>query len=63
MGLKNTELAQAQCQSIRLKLLKVGAQIRVSVRKVWLSMSEGYPFRSLFAQVYAQLQQVAPVTG
>jgi hypothetical protein len=63
LGLKDTQLAQAQCQTIRTKLPKVGAQIRISVRKMWISMSEGYPFRSLFAQVYAQLRQLAPVTG
>jgi hypothetical protein len=56
LGLKNTEMAQAQCQTIRLKLLKIGAQIRVTVRTVWISISEGYPLRNLFVQVYNQLQ-------
>jgi len=37
LGLRGTELAPAQCATIRLKLLKIGALIRVSVRKVWLS--------------------------
>jgi hypothetical protein len=36
LALKGTEMAQAQCGIIRLRLLKIGAQIRVSVRKVWI---------------------------
>ena len=56
MGLKQTELAQAQSSTIRLKLLKIGALIRITVRKVWVSMAGGYPYRELFAQVYAQLR-------
>lgn len=39
-ALAGTELEKAQCGTIRLKLLKVGAQIRVTVRKVWISLSE-----------------------
>lgn len=58
-GLKGTEMAQAQCQTIRLKLLKIGAQIRVSVRRVSLSLAAGYPFREIFARAYAQLMSTA----
>ena len=42
LGLKQTPLARAQCQTIRLKLLKIGAQVRLTVRHVWISMSEAY---------------------
>ena len=58
LGLQGTELAKAQCDTIRLKLFKVGAQIRVSVRKVWISFSESYPYFSLFQQVLLRLQQI-----
>ncbi|MGH7412004.1 MAG: IS1380 family transposase [Candidatus Methylomirabilis sp.] len=58
LGLKGTELAQAQCSTIRLKLLKIGALIRVTVRKVWVSMAGGYPYTELFARIYARLQAV-----
>jgi hypothetical protein len=58
LGLKQTELAAAQVSTIRLKLLKIGALIRITVRKVWVSMAGGYPYRELFAQVYAQLRTV-----
>jgi hypothetical protein len=56
LGLAGTELAQAQCSTIRLKLLKLGAQIKVTVRKVWVSLAESYPYRALFRQVYANLR-------
>jgi hypothetical protein len=58
LGLKGTELAQAQCDTIRLKLFKIGAQIQVTVRKVWISFSESYPYLSLFQKVLTRLQQL-----
>ncbi len=58
LGLAGTELAKAQCDTIRLKLLKIGAQIRITVRKVWLALSESYPFAALFRQVYNNLQRI-----
>ena len=58
LGLKQTELEQAQCSTIRLKLLKIGALIRITVRKVWVSMAEGYPYTELFARIYAALQAI-----
>ena len=56
--LKGTELAKAQCDTIRLKLLKIGTQIRVSVRRVWLSFAESYPYTALFQQVFAKLEKI-----
>ena len=41
-----------------LKLFKIGAQIRVSVRKVCLSISESYPFADLLDRVLRRLQQI-----
>lgn len=58
LGLSGTEMARSQCGTIRLKLLKVGAQLRISVRKVWLSFSESYPYAGLFQQVLARLQAI-----
>jgi len=60
LGLKGTELAKAQCGTIRLKLLKIGAQIRVTVRKVWVSLAESYPYREVFHQVYERLRRLRP---
>jgi hypothetical protein len=50
-ALAGTVLEKAQCGTIRLKLLKIGAQIRVTVRKVWVSLAGSYPHAALFAQV------------
>jgi hypothetical protein len=55
-GLAQTELAPAQCDTIRVKLLKVGAVLRVSVRRVWLALSEAYPWRTLFGRVWENLR-------
>jgi len=55
LGLQGTELAKAQCATIRLKLLKIGALIHISVRKVWVSLAGAYPYADLFRQVHAQL--------
>jgi len=56
LGLKTTELAGAQVSTIRLKLLKIGAQIRVTVRKVWVSMASSYPWQDLYQQVWSNLR-------
>ena len=56
--LAQTELANAQCGTIRLKLLKVAAQIRISVRRVVIAISSYWSGQSLFAQVYQRLQQL-----
>jgi hypothetical protein len=54
--LQATELAQAQVSTIRTKLLKIGAQIRVTVRKVWVSMASSYPWQDLYQQVWVNLR-------
>jgi hypothetical protein len=56
LGLKATELAQAQVSTIRTKLLKIGARVRVTVRKVWISMASSYPWQGLYQQVWANLR-------
>jgi hypothetical protein len=56
LGLKGTALAQAQVSTIRTKLLKIGAQVRVSVRKVWVSMASSYPWQGLYQQVWSNLR-------
>jgi len=56
LALNGTTMARAQAQTIRLRLLKIGAQIRGSVRRVRLSLSTGYPWQKLFAQAWAALR-------
>jgi hypothetical protein len=60
LGLAGTELAEAQCQTIRLKLLKIGALVRVTVRKVWVSLASSCPYAEVFRQVHAQLSGMRP---
>jgi hypothetical protein len=62
LGLKGTELAQAQATTIRLKVLKIGALIRVTVRKVWIALAGGYPYAELWGKIWGQLQQL-PLRG
>jgi hypothetical protein len=62
LGLQGTEWAQAQATTIRLKVLKIGALIRVTVRKVWIALAGGYPYAQAWANIWARLQQV-PVRG
>ena len=61
LGLKGTPMAQARYDTIRLKLLKIGALIRVTVRRVWISLTESCPYQSLFTRIYQQLRHQAPV--
>src|SRR4051794_5807526 len=61
LGLAGTDLATAQCQTIRSKLLKVGALVRVTVRKVWVRMSSGCPYADVFRRVHANLSRLRPV--
>jgi len=56
LGLKATELARAEAMTIRTRLFKIGALVRISVRRVWLSMASSYPWQPLFAQVWRNLR-------
>ncbi len=58
LGLAGTEMAKAQCGTIRVKLLKIGTYLKVTVRKVWLSLSESYPYQKLFYTIYRQLRGI-----
>jgi hypothetical protein len=59
-GLAGTEMATAQAATIRTKLLKIGGRLRISVRRVWLSLSESYPYQALFARILLNLQRPPP---
>jgi hypothetical protein len=54
-ALKNTELAQATCATIRLKLFKTGAVVIRNTRRIRLLLSSHYPFQSLFRSVCQRL--------
>jgi hypothetical protein len=55
VGLKGTELAKAQVTTIRTKLLKIGGRVRISVRRIYLSLASGHPLQSLFRRVARRL--------
>jgi hypothetical protein len=56
VALKNTELANATVGTIRLKLVKIAAQVSVSVRRVYTQFCSGCPMQEVFAQAYARFQ-------
>jgi len=58
VGLANTAAPRAQIDTIRLKLFKIGAQVKITVRKIWVSCASCYPHITLFNQVYRNLQQI-----
>jgi hypothetical protein len=55
--LQGTELACAQVATLRLKLLKIGARIRETSRRVWIHMASGYPYQQLFGSVSQTIRQ------
>ena len=61
--LGGTDLARATVGSVRLKLLKVAAQVRVSVRRVYVQLSSAYPLQELFRLCHRRLMRLAPASG
>ena len=56
IGLPHTQFAEATCGTIRLKLLKLGAQVRISVRRIKLAMASACPWQDEFALAHARLR-------
>ena len=63
IGCRETGLARATAGSIRLKLLKVAAVVRVSVRRVYVQLSSAYAFQDLFRVCQGRLRQAMPPSG
>lgn len=61
VGLKGTALAKAQCNTIRLKLLKIGAVVKITVRRIFVSLATGYPYQQIFIRANENLQRAGPV--
>ena len=59
-ALEGTQFAKAQCHTIRLKLLKIGAQVRVSVRRVNVSFASSYPYQDMFRRIFSNLKKAYP---
>jgi hypothetical protein len=60
-ALQSTEFARATCETIRVKLLKVGAQVKVSVRRIHVSLATGYPYQHAFCKILSQIRNIYPL--
>ena len=60
LALKGTRMARAQCHTIRLKLLKIGARVRLTARRIWVSFTGACPYADLLEIILARLR-VLPV--
>jgi hypothetical protein len=63
VGLRGTRMERAQCGTIRQKLLKIGARITISVRRVWFSMASAHPRQDVFAAAYNNLRAIRSVAA
>jgi len=59
IGLSGTAMAVATCRTIRLKLLKIGALVTTSVRRIKIAMASSCPYQGIFAHAYQQLSAAA----
>ena len=57
LGAEGTQFVRAQCVMLRQNLLKIGARVKVTARRIWLSFSQAYPYAETFTQVLANLQK------
>jgi len=58
LGLRGTEMARAQCGTIRTKLLKIGGYVKLSVRRIRIALASGYPYEHIFAIAHRNLSQL-----
>jgi hypothetical protein len=56
LGLRGTEWAEYQVETIRLRLLKIAAQVRISARKIWIRYGQAYPWKNVFAAACVALR-------
>ena len=56
LALAGTEWAHAQVQTIRLRLLKIAAEVQLSARRIWVSYSNAYPWKEMFATAWIALR-------
>src|SRR5580700_1478981 len=60
VGLKRTQFAKPNCATIRLRLLKIGALVRISVRRITLAMASSFPNQREYKIAHARLAAAAP---
>ncbi len=54
--LEGTELEAAQVGTLRVKLIKIGARIRETSRRIWVHLASAYPYRTLFALILGRIR-------
>jgi hypothetical protein len=59
IALQHTQFATATSGTIRLSLLKIGALVRVSVRRIKIAMTSGCPYQDEFALAHSRLTAAA----
>ena len=57
IGTEGTQFTRAQCTTLRPKLLKIGARVKITARQIWLWFSQAYPYAKTFTQVLANVQK------
>jgi hypothetical protein len=60
IALAGTELERATCATLRLRLLKIGAQVTISVRRVKIALATSCPWRELFETAHERLCRAVP---
>lgn len=63
IGLKGTEMENAQCNTIRLRLLKIGGLVRTTARRITVSLAGGYPYRLIFVAAYSNISSLTAAPG
>jgi hypothetical protein len=58
VALQHTQFARASCGTIRLKLLKIGALVRTSVRRIKLAMPSAFPYQAEYRAAHAALAAI-----
>jgi Transposase DDE domain group 1 len=56
VGLAATECATYQVETIRLRLLKIAAQVRITARKIWIRYTKAYPWKNTFISAWTALR-------
>ena len=59
IGLAGTAMATATCGTIRLKLLKIGALVVTSVRRIKIAMASSCPYQGIFTHAHERLCNAA----
>jgi hypothetical protein len=60
IALAGSELANSQCHTIRTKVLKIGARVVVSTRRIVVHLASGYPYQQLFNRAFHRIQAAFP---